>query len=178
MSTLKEEIEQTLNVLIGMPLWGSHRAADLQVFKLGARIPSMTRAMKRRPAEAVVIGEYGLHVQCPWRITQGATIAVARRDLYYAAGEDPYKDRDDFDYDTHPNRCDERMSALLAAWGDNPPVVEAVEADMVGGLRISLTQQCALEVFPDDSMEGEHWRLLPNSLRRDHFVMTGKGITR
>jgi hypothetical protein len=44
---MKKEIEQTLKVLVGMPLWGSHRAADLQVFKFGKRIPSIMRATAR-----------------------------------------------------------------------------------------------------------------------------------
>lgn len=65
---MKDEIEQTLNVIIGMPLWGRHRAADLPVFKFGKQIPSMTRATKWRSAEVVLVGEYGLHIQCPWRI--------------------------------------------------------------------------------------------------------------
>jgi hypothetical protein len=173
---MKEAIEQTLTAVVGMPLWGSHRAADLQVFKFGKRIPSISCATKRRPAEAVVIGEYGLHVQCPWRIVQGATITVASNDLYYAAGDDPFKDREDFDWDEQPNRRDERIEALFAAWADDPPIVESLESDVVGSLHISLTQQCALDVFPSDSLGREHWRLLPNSPKRDHFVVTGKGI--
>jgi hypothetical protein len=176
MSTVKEEIEQTLKVLVGMPLWGSHRAADLQVFKFGEQIPSMTRATKQRPAKPVVIGEYTLHLQCPWHISQGATIVVGSGDLYYAAGDDPYKDHEDFDWDEQPSRRDERIAALVAAWANDPPVVESVESDMVGSLHISLTQQYVLDVFPSDSLEGEHWRLLPNSPKRDHFVVTGRGI--
>lgn len=153
---MKEEIEQTLKVLVGMPMWGSHRAADLQGFMFGKRIPSISRATKRRPTAAVVIGEYRLHVQCPWRIVQGAMITVASNDLYYAAGDDPFKDYGDFDWDERPNRRDERMDALFAAWADNPPIVESVKSDVVGSLHISLTQQCTLDVFPSDSLGREH----------------------
>lgn len=175
---MKEEIERTLNVLIGKPLWGSHRAADLQVFKFGARIPSMLRATKRRPSEAVVIGEYGLHLQCSWRIIHEAIIAVASQDLFYAAGDDPYKDYEEFDWDKQPSRRDERIMALVASWADYPPKVISVEADMVGSLRISLTQQYILDVFPSDSLGREHWRLLPDSPKGEHFVVTGAGIER
>jgi hypothetical protein len=173
---MKKEIEQTLKVLVGMPLWGSHRAADLQVFKFGKQIPSISRATNRRPVEAVVIGEYALHAQCPWRIVQGVAISVASGDLYYAAGDDPYKDHEEFDWDEQPSRRDERISTLFTAWADNPPIVESVEADRVGSLHISLTQRYILDVFPSNSLEGEHWRLLPNSPKRDHFVVTGRGI--
>jgi hypothetical protein len=126
---MKKEIEQTLKVLVGMPLWGSHRAADLQVFKFGKQIPSISRATNRRPVEAVVIGEYALHAQCPWRIVQGVAISVASGDLYYAAGDDPYKDHEEFDWDEQPSRRDERISTLFTAWADNPPIVESVEAE-------------------------------------------------
>ncbi len=172
MSTTKEEIEQTLQVLVGMPLSGSHRAADLQGFMFGKQIESV-----KRDGYVVMSGEYGLHIQCAWRIVQGATIAVASHDLYYAAGDDPYKGHEDFDWDVEgANRCDERIAALFATWTYDPPVVEAVEADIVGSLRISLTQQYTIGIFPFDSLEGEHWRLLPNSPKRNHFVVTGKGI--
>jgi hypothetical protein len=175
-STVKEEIEETLEVLVGMPLWGSHRAADLQIFKFGEQIPSMTRAIRDRPAKAVVIGEYGLHVQCAWRIVHETTIVVASHDLHFAAGDDPFKNYNGFDPDKHSNRRDERIAALVLAWADNPPVVESVEGDAVGSLRISLTQRYTLDVFPSDSLGEEHWRLLPNSPKRDHFVVTGRGI--
>ena len=32
---MKDEIEQTLKVLVGMPLWGSHRAATCKCSSLG-----------------------------------------------------------------------------------------------------------------------------------------------
>src|SRR3954452_2365316 len=175
---MKEEIEETLKVLVGLPLWGSHRAADLQVFKFGAHIPSMTRGTKTHPPEAVMIGEYGLHLQCSWRIAEGATIVVASQDLFYAAGDDPYKDRDDFDWEKQQNRRDERIAALFTSWADDPPTVESVDADTVGSLFFSLTRGYAFGVFPCDSLGRERWRLLPNYPQRDHFVVTGRGIER
>ncbi len=171
MSATKEEIEQTLEVLVGMPLWGSPRAANMQMFQFGRQIDDVTRNGK-----AVLIGEYGLHVQCAWRIVQVATIVVAASDRYLAAGDDPYKDYEDFDSVEQPNLLDERITALFAAWAANPLVVESVEADMVGGLRIALTRQYMLDVFPSDSLGREHWRLLPNRPKRDHFVVTGQDI--
>ncbi len=171
MSTMKEEIEQTLKVLVGMPMWGSHRAADVQGFMLGKRVESV-----KRNGRIITVGEYGLHIQCSWRLIRAATIAVASGDRYFAAGDDPFKDYDTFDWDEQPNRRDERIDALFAAWADRPLVVESVESDIVGSLHISLTQQCALDVFPSDSLGREHWRLLPNSPKRDHFVVTGRGI--
>ncbi|MHB8647090.1 MAG: hypothetical protein ACYDAR_14970 [Thermomicrobiales bacterium] len=173
---MKERIEQELEALVGMPLWGSHRAADLQGFQFGERVPSMSRATKRRPAEAVVVGEYALHVQCPWRIIEASRIVVASVDLYYAAGEDPYKQYEDFDWDKQPNRRDERIAALIVAWTEKPPTVESVKADTVGSLRIGLSQRYTLDVFPADSLGNEHWRLLANALKRKHFVVTGQGI--
>ncbi|MDQ2785371.1 MAG: hypothetical protein M3Y58_10265 [Chloroflexota bacterium] len=171
MIATKEEIEQTLEVLVGMPLWGSHRAVHMQMFQFGRKIDDMMR-----DGRAVVIGEYTLHAQCAWRIVQAATIVVAANDRYLAAGDDPYKDDEDFDWEEQPNRLDERITPLFTAWAVNPPVVESVEADMVGSVRIALTRQYILDVFPSDSLEGEHWRLLPNSPKRNHFVVTDENI--
>ena len=107
---------------------------------------------------------------------QGITIVVASLDLYFAAGDNPYKEYEDFDPDKQPNRRDERINMLFASWADNPPIVEAMETDKIGSLHISLTQQYTLDVFPSDSLDGEHWRLLPNNPKWDHFVVTGRGI--
>jgi hypothetical protein len=168
---MKETIEKAMKVLIGMPLWGSHRAANLQVFKFGEQIPDVTRR-----GEAVLIGEFGLHVQCSWRIIHAATIVVAANDRYLAAGDDPYQDYDDFDWDKQPNRLDEHITALFAAWAENPPHVESMEADAVGSLHIALARDYVLDVLPSDSLGREYWRLVPNAPKRDHFVVTRQGI--
>jgi hypothetical protein len=42
---------------------------------------------------------------------------------------------------------------------------------------LNLADAFALEVFPDDSLDDEHWRLFQPSRDLRHFVVTGAGIT-
>jgi hypothetical protein len=152
---MKERIEAALAPLVGLPWWGSHHAADLQCFHFGAH-----RLTTTHKGEPTVVGDYALHLQCGWRITGRDGIIVARRDLYYPAGDDPYTGRDDFDWDRQPNRRGQRIEALLREHADAPLTVLGCTADRLGGFRLELARDHALEVFPDDSLGSEHWWLL------------------
>ena len=39
-----------------------------------------------------------------------------------------------------------------------------------------LTRGFALDVFPDESLPGEHWRLFQPGNEKTHFVVTGMGL--
>ena len=56
------------------------------------------------------------------------------------------------------------------------PRVESVVADTCGGVRVALAGGFALEVFPDDSLDGERWRLLQPGARAAPFVVNGAGL--
>ena len=171
---MKEAIEQALQPLIGMPLWKAHRAADLQVFQFGARHQAMT--FQGHPT---LVGDCALHIQCGWRIVGPGGIVTGRRDLYYPAGGDPYRDLHSFDYDGPvPNRRDARLAALLEERSGTPLVVMSCSADPFGSFRLAFSDGFALEVFPDDSVGGEYWRLLHPHTDGPHFVVSGKGIER
>ncbi len=168
---MKEQIEETLQCLLGLPLWGASRASDLQSFQFGDRGTVSTR---RRGTKEV--GEYALHVQCAWRIAGKDGIVVASRDRYYPAGN-PDEFPPDFEWD-YPgvNRCDERVAALFSETVNSPLTVEAIQADNAGSISLTLRGGYKLEVFPDDSLPGEHWRLFQPSIKTEHFVITGLGI--
>lgn len=167
-------VEEVLAALVGLPLWGTNRAVDMQMFDLGARREvAIERGRRRRQRKHV--GDYGLHIQCAWRIAGPAGIVVASRDLYTIAGPEPESSRDvDWDWETPgASRRDERLAAWLEA---GPYVVEAVRADALGGFELALAGGHVLAVWPDDSLLDEHWRLLPPSPSIGHFVVTGAGI--
>lgn len=120
-------------------------------------------------------GEYALHIQCTWRIVGPQGIIVGSGDLYYPAG-DPRVVDENFDWaEAESTQRDQRVAGLLAGWSGSQPVVESVESDDVGSIRIALTQGFIIEVFPDSSLETEMWRLLTRG-SLDHFVVTGRGI--
>ncbi|WP_191557444.1 hypothetical protein [Metabacillus idriensis] len=50
--------------------------------------------------------------------------------------------------------------------------IKEVNADNLGGMKISFTDDTISEIFPDDSTEEEFWRVFAVS----HFVVTGFGI--
>ena len=58
-------------------------------------------------------------------------------------------------------------------------IVERVDSDEVGGLKIFLSQGYLLEVFPDTSEDDEYsefWRLFNRKEDSPHFVVTGNGV--
>ena len=169
---MKEQIEHTLKVIVGMPMWSIGRAADLEWFQFGMQRPAPTHK-----GGIKTVGEYALHVQCAWRIISLHGIVVASRDRYYPAGDNLDEDLLQFDWDRPGvNRCDERVSILMEKYKETPLVVEAIEADSIGSLQIILSDGYALQIFPDDSLEGEYWRLFQPSMEKEHFVVTGHGI--
>ena len=45
-----------------------------------------------------------------------------------------------------------------------------------GSFTIVLDGELALDVFPDDSLSDEHWRMFEPSSKVSHFVVTGNGL--
>ena len=60
--------------LIGKAMWACGRAADMATFQFGGPRPVVD--FYGRPRE---VGEYALHVQCPWRIVRDGLAADGER---------------------------------------------------------------------------------------------------
>jgi hypothetical protein len=55
--------------------------------------------------------QYAINIQCAWRIQGPDGIIVASDDLYFASGDNPFRDSEDFDWAPQgSNRLDERTS--------------------------------------------------------------------
>ena len=74
---MREQIQKALDSLVGMALWSSGRAADLEWFQFGQRRTVTARNGTKE------VGEYALHIQCGWRMRCGDQVVVGGRDLYY-----------------------------------------------------------------------------------------------
>lgn len=177
---VRERIEQRLSVLVGLPLWGMGRAADLEWFQFGGK-----RGVEDRRGEHRTVGDWTLHVQCAWRIVQAGTILVASQDLHWPAGIQTSADLDvteegNWAWDrSGPRRLDERTAALRQVLDTNSPLVEAVEADAVGSLHVGFNGGYALEIFPDTTLEDmEHWRFFEPHRQTAHFVVGGRDATK
>ena len=170
---LRAEIESAAHVLVGKTLWTCRRAADMATFQFGVRTNVVD--FYGRPSQ---VGEFALHVQCAWRVVgDDEVVLVGSQDLYYPA---EYEDVDkvvpeDFDWVRDPNRRDRLLRELFDE-GGREFVVRSVEAGGAGSVRILMSEGLALELFPNDSLPGERWRLFRPGVDEPHFVVTGRGI--
>lgn len=171
-SDTRARIESATAVLAGRKLWKCTRAADMACFDFGEcrSVPDHRGGMRE-------VGEYALHVQCAWRITRIDETVVGNQDVYYPAHyDDAHEDvPPEFDWDRDANRRDKLLGTLF---GDSTQklVVQDVEVGATGSLRIVLTDGYFLEVFPNDSLNHEHWRLFRPGVDEPHFIITGSGI--
>ena len=142
---MRDEIERALAPLVGLPLSAADREADLLRLRFGAA------------------GELALHVACPWRLRDAERVLVGSGDLLTPA--DPEEEPATFDWEAPgASWLDVRLAELQAADAARPPAVEAVEADVLGGVRLFITGGRLLELFPNATPTGhvstEFWRLV------------------
>jgi len=166
---VKTRIAGSIAALIGKALWKCTRAADLASFHFGG--PVKVRDFFGNDRE---VGEYALHVQCAWRITRNDHVVVGSRDLYYSSNLDEEESPENFDWDHGRNRRDVLLDKLFE--GSPGFTVQSLEVGRGGGVNILLDAGLSLELFPDDSLSDEHWRLLRPATEEPHFVVSGKGV--
>jgi hypothetical protein len=175
MGIVAQEILRHLKPLAGLKLALARRAADLRNFQFGP-----VRAIDRG-----TVGEYALHVQCPWRIEGPDGIVTGRGDLWEPAEPSQEIDRETWDYERDQNLQDRRFSALLQGYDDPATgsfvnqtehlIVEDVSADDYGGAAIRLSGGYKLVLFPAGS-RGEDWRVFRPGATESHFVVAGGRI--
>jgi len=171
LSIARSRIEAALAPLVGMQLWASNRAADMQTFQFGGKRTRVLQVGPRKGQQSVV-GEFALHLQCAWRVMGPTGIIVGSADMFRRRSDQP--ESQDWDWSAvGANRRDE----AIAAWLDSRTyVVVAVHVDDAFGFTVVLSDGHSLAVFPDGSGDDERWRLLSPGDEAPHFVVTGAGI--
>ena len=171
MSSLADEITRHLKPLVGLRLSAARRAADMRNFHFG----------RMRVVERGTVGNYALHVQCPWRIEGPLGIVTGRSDLWEPSQPDQVIDPDSWDYDEDENLQDFQIRSWLGGYDavtrsdvneDDRFVVEAVHADDYGGISLRLSGGYRLVLFPDCT-RGEDWRIFRPGTGERHFVVAG-----
>ena len=164
---MKGEIEIALAPLQGLVVWGPARAADMLTLQLGdPRVDTSPMGRRRE------VGEYALHVQCPWRLTEDTLLIAGSGDLFTPATSDV--DRATFEWDVvGATWWDYRLREFF---GRPAPIwVERIAADPFGGFRLSCSGGVSFEVFPNTSAaphdDSEYWRLLQTGDSTEHFVV-------
>jgi hypothetical protein len=153
---MTENINKIVSVLVGLQLSRQTRAGRMQCFQFG----KLTVIDDKK-----AFGEFALHVQSPWRLTNTNEILVGSSDLYKQADENA-EDDPDFDWDKlNANLRDVKLEKLFS---ENKCVVVSANADKYGGLVINFDNHVSLTVFPDLSSktENEYWRLIDKRLAK------------
>ena len=167
MVALETTANEVLQCLVGLPWSIARRAASMANFHFG----------NISYGEQESVGQFSLHLQCPWRIEHAGDVFVGASDLWEPADPNEEIDWSTWDYEKDENLRDSRLQQLLngvcSATGSSRNetdilVVESVLVDSTGDVRISLSGDYSLVVFPDGSV-GEQWRLLPFP-KGEHFV--------
>jgi hypothetical protein len=166
---MTNEIEQALGVLVGLPLWAIGRAVDLAWFEFGSR-----RTVKGWKGVEKEVGDYALHVMCAWRITLSDKVVTGRSDIFCTPEETDEPLPPDFDWQK-ANRFDRIVKEFLQ--GESRQLaVRNVSAGNAGSLTIVLQDGYKLEIFPQDSESGEHWRFFKPGVTEPHLVFSGRGF--
>jgi len=170
MNAVADQVQQHLRPLIGLPLSVTRRTADLRNFQFG----------EMKAVGIGTVGEWALHIQCPWRIEGPQGIVTGRSDLWKPAVIHGDVDWDSWDYEKG-NLQDKRIFDLLGGLDPEPRsysnttgslIVESVTADDFGGAAIHLSGGYRLVLFPAGS-EGEDWRVFRPATGEPHFVISG-----
>jgi hypothetical protein len=150
-----------LSEIVGLPLTASRRAADMRTFQFG-----QLRAVDRSS-----VGDFALHLQCPWRIEGPDGLVTGRLDLWEPVEDNaPYDEN--WNYEKSPNLQD----ALVKQWlAQNELVVASVDADEFGGAAISFSQGFVLRLFPAGT-RGEDWRWFQPNRGARHLVISGGAV--
>jgi hypothetical protein len=157
---MRQQLILALSQIVGLPLTAARRAADMQTFQFGPL----------RPVDRGSVGDFALHVQCPWRIEGPDGIVTGRLDLWEPVEENaPFNEN--WSYEESPNLQDARLERWLAEC-EGSLVVKSVDADEFGGASIRFDRGFVLRMFPAGT-RGEDWRLFRPKTGTAHLVISG-----
>jgi len=169
-SSTREKVVAALSPIIGLPLSAKHRAADMLVLQFGTlSFTEPVQGSSVRATQNATVGDFALHIQCPWRIEGKDGIVTGRLDLWEPIEHGAGFNWDDWNYEKSPNLQD----WLFDQWMRNGShVVRNVTADEYGGATIGFGEGFVLRLFPASS-RGEDWRVFRPKTGARHFVVSG-----
>jgi hypothetical protein len=173
MLNLADEAKVNLQRLIGLKLSRIARAADMRTLQFGNTVAR----------SGGIVGEYALHIQCPWRLDGPTGVLTASGDLYEPCGEND-EVSNSFDWEKDDSLQDVILRNLVKGYDEstkqlvnstNLLTVGGVETDSAGGFRLRLSGGYEWLVFPNCTRR-EAWRLFRPSKdghepEEGHFVV-------
>jgi hypothetical protein len=109
------EIRRSLTQLIGLKLAVARRAADMRVLHFGTIRPALKSDLpsrKNKPRGS--IGDFALHIQCPWRIESDNRILTGRSDLWEPVDRPEGSSYVDWDYENDGNLQDQLIAQFIS----------------------------------------------------------------
>jgi hypothetical protein len=174
------QIVRAFGPIYGTKLSIARNAGSMKNFQFGTVMP--------HPSGKGTIGQYALHIQCPWRfvLAQCAWRTPTRSLMVTGSGEwwEPAERPENFDLDdwnNHRRTPSLQQKALeeffthydeaTKSWINvsEQLVVQQVESDDYGGIDVHLTGDCRLQIFPDGK-SNEQWRLFQPGTEAPHVV--------
>jgi hypothetical protein len=174
MVNFANEVRRNLKPLIGLRLSRIGVAADMRTLQFGDAVARKGGGM---------VGEYSLHIQCPWRLEDEKKVITGSSDLFLPSAEGEQSD-ESFDSRAGGTLQERVLRKLLKGYDQNTKqivnatnlfTVEDFQADSAGGFNLALSGGYLLSVFPDGTRH-EAWRLFrPSNDGHDpnekHFVV-------
>lgn len=168
---MKTRIKRLLQQLNGLELTRTTRTANMECLKFGILYKVNHKGIERQ------IGQFGLHLQCSWRITKDNIIIVGDDDLYEQPNE-MAEYNENFNWDIQGGNL--RDIKLCTFINSRKHIISSVEADDFGGFELIFDNNIRLTVFPtlsSKSIYNEYWRFLDNRGEDSkHFVVNSFGI--
>jgi hypothetical protein len=169
---LQVEIESALKVLLGLHLSIARNAGNMKGFHFG----------KTTRRETGLVGQYALHIQCPWRLDSTSGV-VTGSDDFYVRGDDNLDEN--WEPGTVTGHLQNQILAQLLGGYDQQTRsyisteerlnVTSVRADGFGGFELELSGGYRIVVFPAGS-RGEYWRLLSPGVSTAHVVVGNRSV--
>jgi hypothetical protein len=166
---LAREIEKALAGIVGLKLSLATNTGNMRRFHFG----DLERYGRG------ISGQYALHLACPWRLERGTVLVTGSGDYYLPANEHVA-----FDADANGGRDSLQDKKLLEVLQGHDSaldvllnetdqlIVAAIEGDSFGGIRIDLSGNYRLQIFPSSS-RGQLWRFLPPDPEKHLVVLDG-----
>ena len=155
-----EEVERALKPLIGKSWSSIGRSVDLVWLQFGQmrQVPSIDGGKKW-------VGEWALHLQCPWRVVRNERDFLASKDMWLDADGKPMARMPDDPFGT---LFDDTVWWLRQNLPRNAPWIKSVATFETSGFVLLLSDLSKIEVTTHG--KGEQWRLFRPATEHPHFV--------
>jgi hypothetical protein len=172
--SLEDRILSVVHQLIGLRLGLARNAGAMKVLHFGNIRP--------HPSGKGNVGDYALHIQCPWRIVSSEAIVTGSKDLAEPPEAMPNFDWNSALHEKDGNLQNKRLGELMGGYDTSTRsyvnnaellVVTEAQADCYSSVRVRLSPNYYIEVLPCGSSEGEDWRWLRPGDPSQQFAVGG-----